>query len=141
MKLSDCINFQLTAAQHAVFQYFGGLLSAHGITPAQYGVLACLWERGCLAPKQIGEMVYLEPSSVSTVLDRMQKNGLIERNIHPENRRLIQVTLTDKGRALEEPVRSIVDEMNQKVLEPFTAQEREVAARVLLTIAQRKFDI
>ena len=52
-----------------------------------------------------------------------------------------EIEITDKGRALEEPVRSIVDEMNQKVLEPFTAQEREVAARVLLTIAQRKFEV
>ncbi|BBP89614.1 hypothetical protein BsIDN1_32320 [Bacillus safensis] len=43
------------------------------LTPAQYGVLNCLWREGQLSPKQIGELVYLEASTVSGILDKMQK--------------------------------------------------------------------
>ena len=140
MTLQDCIHFQLTTAQHAVFRYFGGLLSDYGVTPGQYGVLACLWDYGSLSPGQIGDLMCLEPSSVSTVLDRMQKNGLLERTIHPDNHRAIQVTLTDRGRALEEPMRGIARQVNQQVLEPFTLEEREITARVLLSMVRRDFE-
>ena len=121
MELSRCINFLLGASQHTVFQYLSGQLVPYGITPAQYGVLSCLWKHRRLSPKQIGEILHLEASSVSSILDRMQKNGLIERNIHPDNRRALLVSLTQKTLDLQAPVEVIIVKMNRLVLEPFTA--------------------
>ena len=39
MKLQDCINFQLTVTQNAVFSYFKGALAKLDVTPAQYALL------------------------------------------------------------------------------------------------------
>ena len=138
MELSRCINFLLNAAQHTVFQHFSEQLAAHDITPAQYGVLNCLWSNHCLTPKQIGELLYLEASSVSTLLDRMQKNGLVERNIDPENRRTILVSPTQKALDLQVPVTQVVDSLNQQIMGSFPAEERETTLRVLLAIAKKK---
>ena len=137
MELSRCINFLLSASQHAVFQYLSGRLAPHGITPAQYGVLNCLWKHGCLSPKQIGEILHLEASSVSGILERMQKNDLIERNIDPDNRRAILVLPTQKALDLQAPVEAIVTEMNQLVLESFTEEEKELIIRALTIISER----
>lgn len=137
MELYSCINFLLSASQHTVFQYLNDQLSAHGITPAQYGVLNCLWSHECLSPKQIGEILRLEASSISSILDRMQKNDLIERNIDPDNRRAILVSATPKAKDMQKPVEKIIDDMNAYFLEPFSEEERDVLLKSLHTIMDK----
>ena len=84
MELTQCINYLLTTSQHTVFQFLSGKLSEYDLTPSQYGVLSCLWQREFATPKQISEILCLETSTISGVLDRMQKKGLIDRVINKE---------------------------------------------------------
>ena len=102
MELTQCINYLLTTAQHTVFQYLRMKLSEHDITPSQYGVLSCLWKKDYATPKQISETLCLETSTISGVLDRMQKKNLIDRVINKEDRREVRVVVTEKGKALQE---------------------------------------
>ena len=90
MELTQCINYLLTTAQHSVFQYLNGKLSEYDVTPSQYGVLSCLWQREFATPKQISEILCLETSTISGVLDRMQKKGLIDRVINRDDRREVR---------------------------------------------------
>lgn len=140
MELNKCINFLLNAAQHNVFQYLSERLASHGITPGQYGVLNCLWSYKELTPKQIGELLHLEASSVSGLLDRMQKNDLIERTIDPENRRVVRVNPTQKALDIQPPIEQIINDMNAHVLETFSIEERETLLRTLSVIANRTLD-
>ncbi|WP_020616217.1 MarR family winged helix-turn-helix transcriptional regulator [Paenibacillus daejeonensis] len=136
MKLDQCINFLLSSAQNVVFQYFIQKLSPYNVTPAQYGVLNCLWNHGDLTPKQIGELLVLEASSTSGILDRMQKNDLINRSIHPENRRTILVTTTKKADNMRIPFENIVQEMNQHFMNNLTDEEKDLLSKSLMRIIQ-----
>lgn len=138
MELKECINFLLTTAQHTVFQYLSQRLAPYDITPSQYGILNCLWIGGgtCL-PRQIAEMLCLETSTVSGILDRMQKKDLIDRVINPDNRREILVMITPKGEALKEPVLKIIDEVNEEVLKDFSPKETEFIRKSLRQIAEK----
>lgn len=118
-------------------QYLSGRLAVHGITPGQYGVLNCLWTYKELTPKQIGEQLHLEASSVSGLLDRMQKASLIERKTDPENRRAVLVSPTQKALDIQQPIEQIIDDMNAYVLETFSAEERETLINALFTISNR----
>ena len=100
MELTQCINYLLTTSQHTVFQFLSGKLSEYDLTPSQYGVLSCLWQREFATPKQISEILCLETSTISGVLDRMQKKGLIDRVINREDRREVRVVPTEKGKQL-----------------------------------------
>jgi len=91
MEYTKCINYLLTVAQHEVFLIFSENLSQFGITPGQYGVLACLWQEESLTPKEIATILRVENSTISGVLDRMEKRGLIDRVLNPTNRRSISV--------------------------------------------------
>lgn len=71
MDYTRCINFLLTISQHEVFLIFSENLSEFGITPGQYGVLACLWKHETLTPKEIANILRVENSTISGVLDRM----------------------------------------------------------------------
>jgi len=136
MEVRECINFLLGASQNVVFKYFAQRLSEFGITPSQYGVLNCLWQNGDLSPKKIREILILEASSVSGILDRMQKNGLIERRIDPDNRRAIIVSPSEKAMAIKDGVENVVVDMNEKFLEPFSEKEREVLKKALQRIIE-----
>ncbi len=125
VEYNKCINFLLTIAQHEVFLLFSESLSHYGITPGQYGVLACLWKNQTLTPKEIATILRVENSTISGVLDRMQKRGLIDRVLNPNNRRSISVQATEEGLALQEPVQKTIEELNERVLHDFSASERE----------------
>lgn len=138
MELRECVNFLLTTAQHTVFQYMSQRLTPFDITPSQYGVLNCLWMNGgtCL-PGQIAELLCLETSTVSGILDRMQKKELVDRVINAENRREVLVTVTEKGRALEEPVLKVIEEVNRNVLKDFDEEEKNVLFFMLRQLAKK----
>lgn len=134
MELSECINFLLSVSQNKVFKYFSKLLEEFDLTPAQYGVLNCLWREGQLSPKQIGELVYLEASTVSGILDKMQKADLIERTIDPKNRRNILVEATQKSLAIREKVEAATIELNNIALQNLSNDDKVVLKKALYTI-------
>ena len=139
MELTQCINFLLTTAQHTVFQFLNSQLSAYDITPSQYGVLSCLWTREYATPKQISEILCLETSTISGVLDRMQKKGLVERFVNKEDRREIRVVVTEKGKALQEPIQQSIATVNEVVLRDFSEEEVQRLKENLKIIASGKF--
>lgn len=139
MELKDCINFLLSASQNKVFKFFSKLLEDYGVTPAQYGVLNCLWKEGQLSPKQIGEMVYLEAPTVSGILDKMQKAGLIERSIDPKNRRNVLVMATQKSNEIRNEVEAATIELNNKVFQNLADSDIEVLKKSLEVIIKSEY--
>lgn len=125
MQLEECVNYLLTTAQHSVFLKMTEKLSVFDLTPVQYAVLYCLWENNKKSPKEIAERLKLENSTISGILERMEKKGLIKRMISKEDRRFIQIMLTEKGAALEEDVLATVDEVNEEVMSVFSKEECE----------------
>lgn len=123
MKLEECINYLLTGAQHMVFSEMKNELKVVDLTPVQYGVLKCLWEKHMSSPKEIADCMGIENSTISGILERMEKKGLIRREIDENDRRYIKISLTDASRRLEKPVDEIVENVNKVVLEPFTEEE------------------
>jgi len=134
--LKDCINYLLTGAQHAVFQMMKKELKAYDLTPIQYGVLKCIWEYELHNPKEIAEMLMVENSTISGILERMEAKGLINRQIDDNDRRYIHIYLTERGHALEQPVNEVVDRVNQVVLhDQFNEEQVSQIRSYLRTIA------
>ena len=139
MELKECINFLLSVSQNKVFKHFSKLLEEYGVTPAQYGVLNCLWREGQLSPKQIGEMVHLEAPTVSGILDKMQKAELIERSVDPNNRRNVLVIATQKSNEIREEVEAATNKLNDKVLQDLTESDTEALKKALEAIIKSDF--
>src|SRR5438270_14088651 len=67
---------------------------------SDFRVLEALLHKGPLPVNTIGPKVWLTPGSISVAVDRLVKKGLVSRKDHPNDRRVRQVELTAKGRAL-----------------------------------------
>lgn len=131
MELDQCINFVLTKTQQAVQQMFKSRLAPYGVTPGQYAVLKCLWDGDGKTAKQLADMLYLDGSTMTGILDRIESKGLIKKQVDPKDRRAIRVTLTSSGRDLEEPLTRVIDEANKTALANLANPESETL-KVLL---------
>lgn len=78
----------------------------------------------------------LEASSTSGILDLMQKNDLINRSIHPDNRRAILVTTTKKADELHQPVEKFVKDMNYHFMANLSDDEKDLLSKALIHIIQ-----
>ncbi|MDQ7096293.1 MarR family transcriptional regulator [Desulfosporosinus sp. PR] len=124
MEMTECINFLLTQAQQKVFKYLKSELEPFNVTPVQYGVLQCLWDEGSQNPKQIGNVLGLDSSTITGILDRLENKALIMRNTYTGDRRTIKVELTEEGSKLREPIGKIIEEVNIEVLKEFSSEEK-----------------
>jgi len=124
MELNECINFLLTKAQHNVFQCLKSSLSKFDVTPVQYGILKCLWDEDGRTPKQIADILGLDGSTITGILDRMENKGFVKRTENPEDRRTLKLVITEKGLNLQKPVENVVDEVNHDILKIFTEDEQ-----------------
>ena len=67
---------------------------------SDFRVLEALLHKGPLPVNTVGPKVWLTPGSISVAVDRLVKKGLVSRKDHADDRRVRQVELTAKGRAL-----------------------------------------
>ena len=134
MELEQCVNFTLTRAQNIVHQFFKARLAPFGVTPGQYGVLKCLWDENGLTVKQLAERMYLDSSTITGLLDRMEQKGLIKRLPDASDRRALSVMLTPAGEELKSPVSQAILDANKSVLHNFSEAEAQILRKLLLEL-------
>jgi MarR family 2-MHQ and catechol resistance regulon transcriptional repressor len=87
-------------AFQALLPHAAGSIKRTELGDSDFRVLEVLLHKGPLPVNTIGPKVWLTPGSISVAVDRMVKKGLVSRKDHPDDRRVRQVELTQKGRAL-----------------------------------------
>jgi len=102
LQLDNQICFRLYTAARLVTQAYTPLLTALGITYPQYLVLMVLWENDNQPVNDIAHRLYLETNTVTPLLQRMEKLGIDSRKKGKEDKRQQIVSLTKKGKELEE---------------------------------------
>ena len=102
LQLDNQICFRLYTASRLVTQAYTPLLTALGITYPQYLVLMVLWEKDNQPVNDIARRLLLETNTVTPLLQRMEKLGIVSRKKGEQDKRQQIVSLTKKGRALEE---------------------------------------
>jgi DNA-binding MarR family transcriptional regulator len=107
LKLENQLCFALYEASRATIDVYRPLLEELGITYPQYLVLLILWEKGTCSVKEIGMLLHLDSGTLSPLLKRLEAAGLILRQRRSADERIVDISLTDKGRALKQRAASI----------------------------------
>ena len=126
LEFRSCINYLLTVAHREVKQQLAARLKEYNLTPGQYGILNYLWEHEQATPKELSQTLMESTPVISALLDRLQKQGLINRCVDAEDRRSIQVSLTEEGLNLKQGVLNMVDDLNIASMERVDPEKREV---------------
>ena len=107
MLVEDQMCFALYAASRAVTGLYRPLLDELGLTYPQYLVLLVLWAEGPSQVKDIGAALALDYGTLSPLIKRLEKAGLVSRQRKADDERSVQVVLTDEGVALREKARAV----------------------------------
>ena len=102
LQLDNQICFRLYTASRLITQAYTPILTALGITYPQYLVLMVLWEKDNQPVNDIAHRLMLETNTVTPLLQRMEKLGIVSRKKGKEDKRQQIVSLTKKGKKLEE---------------------------------------
>ncbi len=100
-KLENQLCFRLYTASRLLTQAYHPLLSEYGLTYPQYLVLMVLWEKDAQPVNDIAKRLMLETNTVTPLLKRMESQGILMRGKGSQDARQVIVTLTDKGRNLQ----------------------------------------
>jgi DNA-binding MarR family transcriptional regulator len=79
------------------YRWIDALCRHVGVSRSDYEALEALDEHGSLTPGELGTLLSLTSGSVTALIDRLEKVGWASRNGHPEDRRKVVVTLTQKA--------------------------------------------
>ncbi len=107
LALESQVCFALAVASRRVIAEYRPLLEPMGLTHPQYLVMLALWQTEPLSVRRLGELVSLEPATLSPLLKRLEALGYLRRQRRPEDERTLDVTLTEEGRALREQALAI----------------------------------
>ena len=107
MKLGNQLCFPLYAAARSVTALYTPYLKPLGLTYTQYIVFLVLWEKDGIPVGELGKRLMLDSGTLSPLLKKMRQAGYIEKRQSAEDERSFLITLTDKGRALQEQAREI----------------------------------
>lgn len=105
-------------------------MQASGLTPPQFYILKILDHYGASRATQLAEKMYVKPSAITVMTDRLIDHGLVERYHDDNDRRVVVIELTKKGKTTVEEAMAARNEHIAKYFSHLELQEREDLLRL-----------
>ena len=102
LQLDNQLCFPLYAASREVIKHYRPYLDQLGLTYTQYIVMLVIWEEKIVSVRDLGKRLHLDSGTLTPVLKTLEKNGLIIRRRSTEDERVLMVSLTAAGCALQQ---------------------------------------
>jgi DNA-binding MarR family transcriptional regulator len=111
LKLDNQICFPLYALSRKVIQLYKPLLDKYNLTYTQYIIMLVLWEEEKISIKELGEKLFLDSGTISPVVKKLVKQGLLEKFRFKEDERIVMVKLTEKGKEIKKEIVEIPEKL------------------------------
>lgn len=107
----NSLGYQINHLARLLEQALRREIEPHGVVPGQFAQLLALYEQEPLSQRELCERVQIEQSTMAYTLQRMERDGLIERVADPTDQRRVRISLTERARhrrtALVEAARAV----------------------------------
>ncbi|WP_018921653.1 MarR family winged helix-turn-helix transcriptional regulator [Salsuginibacillus kocurii] len=110
------------------------ILNQFPITPPQFVALQWLHEKGDMTIGELSNKMYLACSTTTDLVDRMEKNDLVERIKDKSDRRVVRIHLLEKGKTIIQEVVKERQDYLSEVLEDFSEQEVDQLEKILASL-------
>jgi DNA-binding MarR family transcriptional regulator len=126
----------LRRAWYGLNQTFRRRIAEDGITPDQFTILRWLTENpDGMTQRSLSDAMASDPNTITAILTRMIKAGLVERRTDPNDARCNRIRLRSKGRALHTKLQPIASALQDELLSSIPADERERFVSHLASVA------
>lgn len=111
LRLDKQLCFALYVCSKEIIRLYKPLLKPFDLTYTSYITLMALWEREGVTVKELGNRLYLDSGTLTPLLKKMEAQGLVIRQRGIENERNVFLTLTDKGRDMQQKLANVPEQV------------------------------
>ena len=137
LPLDQQLCFALYSASLAMNKLYRELLADLGLTYPQYLVMLVLWQHDDQRVSEIGARLFLDSATLTPLLKRLEKAGLVTRTRDAADERSVRIALTAAGRALRRRVRELPSRVACAAAPPEARTELRPLVRALTTLRDR----
>ncbi len=131
MLFKDCVCFLVGRVSRKLNRITKESITPYGLTTSQFFLLIALYEENGILISKLAKKVALDKATLTGIIDRLERDGFVERRNDPEDRRAIRIYLTPKAESLREELLEIYHRNNAKFLSVLCDEEKEIFERVV----------
>ena len=125
------IGYELKRAQQAFCVAVDDALRRVGLSNAQYAVLSMLEEAGALSGAELARRLFVTPQTMNQLVASLETRALVGRAAHPFHGRILQTSLTERGRSLLAAAHERVRAIEARMVAELSEQEQHELVRLL----------
>jgi len=135
---SQALPLSLLRAREAAMAFFRPVLNQHGLTEQQWRVIRILVEQGQMESQQLAEHACILKPSLTGVLARLQRDGLVHRYKSTCDRRRVYVVLSEQGQQRFNAMQAAVEHNYQRIGQQFGLEKIQRLSTLLEEFSQIK---
>jgi DNA-binding MarR family transcriptional regulator len=139
MLFKDCLCLQVGRVARKMSKVTRKKLASYGLTTTQFFLLTALYEEDGVLISVLAQKVALDKATLTGLLDRLERDDLIERKPDPSDRRAIRIFLTPKAESLRIKLIELYNQNNGMFLSILTSEEKEIFERVVNKLEKADF--
>ncbi|GIO27295.1 MarR family winged helix-turn-helix transcriptional regulator [Ornithinibacillus bavariensis] len=112
-------------------------ISNYGMRTSDFEILEVLYHKGKLTVREVSEAVLINTGSITYVIDKLEKKGLIERNNCKDDRRVVYIQITAEGRKLMDNIFPQHQKVIEALFDGITEEDKKTMIEVLKTVGQK----
>jgi len=113
---SESLGYQVNLLARLLAQLLAERIAEYGVVPGQFAQLLALYEQDGQTATELCRAVRIEPGTMTKTLQRMERDGLVERRPDPHDGRAARIHLTAHARSLEPLLKATASEINAAVI-------------------------
>ena len=144
IRFDDNLGIHLFKAYFSIYKYLKRTFSDHHIenmNPTRLGILLALADKDGVIMSKLGQRLFLEKSTMTGVIDKMEADGLVERKSDRTDRRALRISLTPKAKRLNEKILKIIDKVYQDLSGDLTSEDLAASVKVSKQIGQAAYEL
>jgi len=123
MGFDDCICFRLGKVVRIVTKAYREEIASYGMTHGQFFMMVAIMEEDGLLPSELADKTAQDRATTTGLLDRLEKEGWIERKPDKIDRRSFRIYLTKSSKRYRKSILKLFEDTNRKFLSRFTSEE------------------
>lgn len=133
-EFSTYINYYIQEIARKTSLILNNEFLSTGITFSQFRVLNCIWKRGPLTQKEIHEIISVQPSTLTGIINLLEKKELVTRRVDNEDARIKRIHLTQKGKNIEDDSWNIISDFENEFEAALSQEEKALMIKWLKTL-------
>ncbi len=135
-KLEDSLTLQLLRARESAMMFFRPILQETGFTEQQWRVIRVLNDNGELEARQLAEKCCILSPSLTRIISRFEKDGLIIRNRSTKDQRITLLSLSDEASQIFQEVSPKIDQAYDQLIQKFGKDKMAELSELLTAVSK-----